>query len=307
MYPSGLRYVVWFVAISGALIAGIVALNFIVDPYDVFGRNRLGVYVAADRESRPAFLARHEHDAVLMGTSKAAMIDTSQLKGYKFFSVTFGGATVEELFFFTKNYLKDLKLAVIALDLGMFSGQHTTEKDPFASRDLFYYVPFLFNLSTAADSVQTISRYLRGRPKAFRADGSYIAEKWAASKDIPNVAVLENEFSKEKAGYEKMRYSLEKMAKLAELARLLKERSIPAIAVINPLHERSLAILRASPMREQAEVWVDEVNKIFPVTVDLRDTKYSHPEYFFAADPVHYKPAAGVEFMQNEVLPVADN
>lgn len=306
MKRSSLRYVVLLAAMAGSLIAGIAALNYFVDPYDVFGCNRLGVYVAADRESRPSFIERYPHDAVLLGTSKAAMIDTTQLGPYRFFSVTFGGATVEELFFFADAYFKDLKLAVIALDFGMFSRGAAVEQNPFTERDIGYYLPFLFSLATAEDSVQTVSRYFRGRPRAFRDDGSYIAEKWAATKDVPNAAVLEDAFAKEKASYEKMQYCQEKMDKLGKLAELLKQRNIPTIAVINPLHERSVAILRASPVAKQAELWVEEVRQIFPHTVDLRDTKYSKKENFFAADPVHYKPDVGVKFMVEEVLTLAD-
>lgn len=306
MLNAPLRYIAIFSACCGLAIGGVAGLNYLVDPYDVFGRNRLGVYVAADRESRPAFLKRFPHDAVLMGNSKAAMIDTTQLQGYRFFSATFGGATIEELYFFARNYVKDAKLVVIALDFGMFSvKQPVTATDPFADREWSFYAPFLLSLSTLADSVQTISRYLRGKSPAFRPDGSYIAEKWAATKDVPNASVLEHAFAQEEKGYQSMQFSEQKLDKLRDLALLLEKRQIPVIAVVNPLHERSLALLRGSPAGKEAERWVRKVRQVFPVTVDLRDTKYARPEHFFAADPVHYKPASGVEFMQNDVLPLS--
>jgi len=60
-------------------------------------------------------------------------------------------------------------------------------------------------------------------------------------------------------------------------------------------------------MAQQARDWTDQVRQLFPTTIDLSSSEYSAPENFFAADPVHYKPAAGVRFMQNEVLPAVES
>lgn len=279
-------------------------LNYVVDPYDLLGRNRLGVYVAADRESRPAVVNRFSHDAALMGTSKAAMVDTGQLAGFKFLSATFGGATVEELYFFALNYLMDLRLVVLALDFSMFATDPPyIERDPFERRSATSYANYLLSFGTAEDSIQTISRFLRGKPKAFREDGSYITEKWFETKDVVNPAVLENAFDEEREMYMKMHFSEQRMSKLKELRDLFLERGIPVAVVINPLHQRSVEILNASHMAGQQTEWKRRISDLFPLTVDLSDSKYSAPSNFFASDPVHYKPAVGVEFMNTDVLP----
>lgn len=302
------RYILAFFATMLSIVASVGLLNFLVDPYDLLGRNRLGVYVAADRESRPAVVNRFSHDAALMGTSKAAMVDTSQLKGFKFLSATFGGATVEELYFFALNYLTDLRLVVLALDFSMFATDPPyIEHDPFGDRDVMLYANYLLSFGTAEDSIQTISRFLRGRPKAFREDGSYIAEKWMQTKDVPNAAVLENAFEQEGKMYATMIFSTQRLSKLKDLRDLFAERGIPTVVVINPLHQRSVELLNQSPMAEQAKNWVQKIRKLFPLVIDLTNSKYSDPRNFFAADPVHFKPAAGVDFMNGEVLPAVKN
>lgn len=298
------RYILAFFATMLGIVASVGLLNFLVDPYDLLGRNRLGVYVAADRESRPAVVNRFSHDAALMGTSKAAMVDTSQLKGFKFLSATFGGATVEELYFFALNYLTDLRLVVLALDFSMFATEPPyAEFDPFGNRGTMFYANYLLNFGTAEDSIQTISRFFRGKPKAFREDGSYIAEKWFTTKDASNPAVLENAFDEEREMYARMRFSEQRMLKLKELRDLFLDREIPVAVVINPLHQRSVELLTTSNMAGQQAEWKRRVGDLFPLTVDLSDSKFSAPSNFFASDPVHYKPAVGVEFMNTEVLP----
>jgi len=299
-----LRYIIAFFATMSGIVVSVGFLNYLVDPYDLLGRNRLGVYVAADRESRPAVVNRFSHDAALMGTSKAAMVDTGQLEGFKFLSATFGGATVEELYYFALNYLTDLRLVVLALDFSMFATDPPyIEKDPFGDRGAMFYANYLLSFGTAEDSIQTISRFLRGKPKAFREDGSYIAEKWFETKDVSNRAVLENAFDEEHEMYAKMRFSEQRMLKLKELSDLFVERGIPVAVVINPLHQRSVELLNTSDMAEQQAEWKRRVVDLFPLTVDLSDSKYSAPANFFASDPVHYKPSVGVEFMNTEVLP----
>jgi hypothetical protein len=285
------------------LTASVVALNYFVDPYDVFGRNRLGIYVAADRQSKPAMIGRFPHDAVLMGTSKAAMVDTTQLEGWRFFSATFGGARVEELYYFAENHLHAAKLVVIALDYGMFADTFPIiAEDPFRNRGVSFYFPYLVELGMARDSIQTISRHLRKRTESFRPDGSFIADKWTAAKSVPNPALLEQLFALERASYEKMNFSEERMRYLEKLRDVLDSRGIPAVVVINPLHERSVKLLRASQQAPLVEAWQQRVRALFPETVDLMDSRYSAAGNFFAADPVHFKPATGVEFLNREVL-----
>lgn len=287
---------------AGVTLA-VVALNYFVDPYAVFGRNRLGVFVAADRQSKPAMIRRFPHDAVLMGTSKAAMVDTTQLEGFRFFSATFGGARVEELFYFTDNYIHDAKLVVIALDYGMFADTFPIiPDDPFRNRGVSFYFPYLVELGIARDSIQTISRHLRKRTESFRPDGSFIADKWTAAKSVPNPALLEQLFALERASYADMNLSEERMRYLEKLRDVLRARRIPVVAVINPLHERSVRLLRESRQAATVETWKQRVRGLFPDTVDLMDSRYSAATNFFAADPVHFLPATGVEFLNREVL-----
>lgn len=291
----------------GATLIGATLLlalfNFLIDPYHVFGNNTLGIYVAADRESKPAALRAFPHNALLMGTSKAAMIDTSQLDDYTFFSISFGAAQVEELYDFCLRYDTQPALAVLMLDLGMFGSTPPFKANAFAPRTPAAWLPYLLERTTTAHALKTLRRHYRGSEQTFRPDGSYIANQWAAHKNEPNPDALARTFENEVRAWEHFRFSEERYACLLRLRDLFRERGVRVVVVLHPLHERSVHILRHSSAQPLFEAWLVRLRQDFPDVVDLTDSHYSRPEHFFVADPVHYTPEAGVIFMNTLVLP----
>jgi hypothetical protein len=191
---------------------------------------------------------------------------------------------------------------VLALDFGTFAETFPPSDETFANRSLTYLFPYLVELGIARDSIQTISRSLRNRPQTFRPDGSFIADRWAAGKSQPNPEVLERAFQDEEAFWEIFQLSESRLATLEKLRDLLRERGIPAIAVLNPIHERSVRTLRESKAYPHLLAWKARIKSLFPETVDLMDSRYSAATNFFPTDPVHFIPSIGAEFLNREVL-----
>ncbi len=296
------RYLLVLVAVWLGILLIIGLFNLLVDPYGVFGTNRIGIYINADRESKAGAIKRFDYDAVLMGTSKAAMINTSQLEGYTFFSVTFGGATIEELYAFADRHVHDAKLAVLALDLGMFGENPPFRENAFTPLKPGDYLTYLFSTSVLEASFRTLRRHLQGRAPSFRPDGSYITDRWAADKDTPNPVVLEREFSNEAISYQNFRLSPERLQVLHDFQALLESRNARVVIVINPLHERSILILRESPAWPRFLEWKAYLQSLSPNVIDLSDSAYSESANFFHTDPVHFRSEVGVEWMNSKVL-----
>ena len=73
------RNISFMLAEYHTLILGIGLMNYIIDPYNKFGNNRLGVYISAEREFKATKMRTHaqNYDVILLGHSKAAMTDVT--------------------------------------------------------------------------------------------------------------------------------------------------------------------------------------------------------------------------------------
>ena len=91
---------------STAAILGLVGLfNWLVDPYMVFGNNRLGgIYISGEREMKLYLVRNSPHQALLIGSSKMAHTDPDSIRGYRFLNVSFSNAQPEEIISYLKNF-----------------------------------------------------------------------------------------------------------------------------------------------------------------------------------------------------------
>src|SRR2546429_9163556 len=116
--PAARRFVLLSLGLAGGLCGAIGLLNYVVDPYNRFGNNRLGVYISAERESKSTEVQRYPHNALLLGNSRMAMIPVAGASGFRFFNAAFAGATAEELYYFIIHYAKKEELVVLGTELG---------------------------------------------------------------------------------------------------------------------------------------------------------------------------------------------
>jgi hypothetical protein len=278
------------------------AINWIVDPYDYFGHNRLGVFISAEREAKPSMIRRYPHDALLVGNSKAAMIPTGQLKGGRFFNGAFGGATIEEIFRFVDRFATTQKLVLICADLSLYS-QDQPGKDWFAPRTLQDQLDKLASVKSLEYSFRTLGDYWRGESPHMSGDGSFIAKRWFELYDRPNPSELLYKMRNQMKWFDEYhRTPGQGMQHYRAMAAVLKERGIPCAVFIPPLHEELVRHIQASTNYPKILVWKQELENIFPGTLDFSMGPYSRAGNFFQADPVHFKPEVGAALINREIL-----
>ncbi len=297
------RYTLLSLGIIVSILACVSALNWAVDPYNYFGHNRLGVYISAEREAKPNLMLRCPHDALIVGNSKAAMIPVAPLRGWHFFNGAFGGATLEETYYFLRHFATTQQLVLISADLGQYS-QGQTARDPFAQHRWADDLDKVVNLKTLEYTIRTLSSHWRGEPAHMSADGAFIARRWFELYDRPNPADLHYKMQNLKKGFESYaRPPGVGMEYYRKMATLLKQRGITCVVFIPPLHEEVARHIQASTNYPKVVAWKKELADIFPYTFDFSMGLYSRAENFFRADPVHFKPEVGAAFINREILP----
>ncbi|WP_309387828.1 hypothetical protein [Cerasicoccus frondis] len=289
------------VVLGGLLIVG--GLNFYIDPYGIFGNNTLGIYTSQGRESKPQLYRKGEFDAILIGNSKPGMIPTSLIDEYDFFNASLGGATPEEIYFFTKRFVDRAEVAIVMLDFWAFRENVPLKEDPFQPPTFAETMDQLFSMNSLDDSIKTIRRNLQGSEPTYADDGAFIATRWIIQKSTPNEVMAQRELNLHAEWFADFAVMPERMTYLEELTDYLRGRGVVAIAVLAPMHVKSLQLMDEANISAAIDKWKAEVMSMFPITVDLIDSKYSDAEYFFAADPTHFTPDAGVQMIKEEVLP----
>ena len=93
------------------------------------------------------------------------------------------------------------------------------------------------------------------------------------------------------------------MEPLMRIAQILRERRIPSVAFIPPIHEALSRHLLASTNYARYQLWKQELQAIFPGLLDFSTGPWTRASNFFKNDPVHFKPQAGVDLINQEILP----
>jgi hypothetical protein len=299
------RFVLLSLGLAIGLAGGLALLNFIVDPFNRYGNNRLGVYISAERECKATYVTRFAHDALLMGNSREVRIPPGELQGFRFFNAAFSGGTYEEMYYFLEHYAWHERLVVLAVDIGSFD-QVERHGDIFAPKGLTSAFDNLFNLQTTEYSIRTISESLSKNAQPIGLDGSVPLATWIRDADQDNpkkeayaIQVLQNRWVDYQCP------PMEKMSFLVKMSDCLRERGIPCVVVIPPTHEAVAALAQTEAMAPKVAAWKRQLLTIFPQVVDLSFSSYDAATNFYRSDPIHFKSEVGVQFMNREVLPFA--
>jgi len=306
MDTSARRFVILVLSLAGGLVATIGLFNYLVDPYGLFGRNRLGIHISAEREFKSSQVRRYPHDALLVGNSRMAMIPVSDLKGFKFFNAGFGGGTPEEVYYFLHHFAHKQKLVILGVELGQ-GDPPLLKGDIFAPLNPTSTLNNLLNLRTVEYSVKTIYNHFTGVPATLRDDGSFDSKSWFDRWDKSDPAHLA--FVVEGLGRTYWNYSgssAGRMTFYSKIAECLRQRGITCVIVVPPIYEAVAGRLRDASAAARYQAWRNRLQEIFPLVVDLSVSPYCAEENFFKDDPVHFKPEVGVRMLNAEVIPVAE-
>jgi hypothetical protein len=300
------HFVLLTLGLAIGLTGGLALLNYLVDPYNRYGLNRLGVYISADREYKSTEVRRYPHNALLLGNSRMAVIPPDRLNGFRFFNGAFAGASAEEVYYFVEHYAQKQELVILGVDLGTYDPPQL-KGDIFAPPTCGSVVNNLFNLQTVEYSFRTISDHLAGIPSPMHPDGGFDMAFWVKNADVANPPYLNFQLEQLKRGCDSFALApKERLSFYARIARCLQERGIPCVVLVPPLHEAVAQHVQATPARVAAyQAWKQQLNAIFPRIVDVSFSAYGAAGNFFRSDPAHFRAEVGVQILNTEVMPVA--
>jgi hypothetical protein len=305
MNRTARSYVLLALGLAGFLVGGLALLNFIIDPYNRYGNNRLGVYISAERECKSAYVQRFPHDALLVGNSRVVGIPPGRLTSFRFFNGAFAGATAEEIYYFLQHYARKQRLVVLAVDVGM-QDPAECHGDIFAPKGLTSALDNLLNLQTTEYSFRTIFRSLSKNPQPIGPDGTVPETAGIREADrydpVPTAFKIKS-MQQMWDGYHCQ--PLSQMSFYVKIGDCLRQRGIACVVVIPPMQEAVAQSAQAGAAGTEVAAWKRQLGTIFPNVIDLSFSSYNTATNFYRADPLHYKPEVGVRLMNMEVLPSA--
>lgn len=301
------KFFLVFFLISASYFAFSAALVWFVDPFNELGRNTIGVYASADRQ-RINQIAKQDHNAILIGSSKIRGIDTQKIHCYDFYNAGFTRALPEEMFFYLDRYLTNEKFVAIGLDFYMFNERMFpfVEMTGWQERS-FGTLEYLTSYRSFSTAVFALDQWSKGKkpelefekrfhpdtpPQTGRGEGEQKLEKtdYAAVIDL----VTNHYFKRPKV-------SVKRIELMRQLRQQLIDRKIPFVFFINPHNYEILKVLRSDEVRPSFERWRVLLRAAVPELIDLSESEWSALRHYPRVDPYHYYSEAGVEFMNKIV------
>jgi hypothetical protein len=300
------RLFVWLtLGLAIGLTGGMALFNFVIDPFNRYDNNRLGVYISAERECKAAYVTHYAHDTLLVGNSREAKIPPHGLDGFRFFNGAFSGATDEEIYYFLQHFARQQRLVILAVEVGSCDPSEC-RGDIFAPKGLTSALDNLLNLQTTEYSFRTIFKSLAKHPQPIGPDGEVPVTGRILEADLDDPGRSAYLIQLQQHGWNE--YHCPPLAKMSFLVRMsdcLRQRGIPCVVMIPPLHEAIAQSAQSGNVADEVAAWKRQLGTIFPHVIDLSFSSYTARTNFYRSDPVHFKPDVGVRFMNAEVLPAA--
>ena len=154
--------------------------------------------------------------------------------------------------------------------------------------------------------MRTVIDRMERKPASFAPDGSAETITWFRLYDGDNPAFQKYQLDGLKRDYADFAWPGGKSLNYyRKIAALLRQRGIACVAVILPMHEVVTNHVRQSPSMAAYQAWRAELDTIFPTIVDLSFGSYDAAGNYFKSDSIHFKPDAGINMLNKEVVPVA--
>lgn len=277
------------------------AINWRVDPFLIFENNRLGVYSWVERQFKSSAIKTYQHDAVLLGTSKTALINPDDLPMFKFFNASFSSAAPEDILLFLKQNLTQEKFVLIGLDLFTFNEKAYPYND---SNELYRddLLENLFSLNASKESLRTLGLHFLGRPPLIQENGQRHPSP-DNDEDSKGGEVFDARVDRiAHKYYSSFTFSEKRIVALQDIRDLLEKRGVGHKVFLNPINEKEYEALLSYPQAHTSLLTLKkELSRIFPGYVDLTLSRYSKLSYYYKDDPVHYKPHVG-KWIVDEVM-----
>ena len=299
-------------ALSGGLCIAVSAgINYLVDPYAIFGTNRIGLYAFDsydERRYKLQILNRPEFNAIIFGSSKAARIDPSRLTTHRFLNAAFHAVRPEEIRDLIDVYVDKQKAAVLMMDLYMFSdgfmpyiGLNT---DPDVAPDLKQRLSKLFTLQATWASVSALGKWALGVKPVVLSNGQFnTAERDHADAVMTEYVDAEWLGVLRENHFHNFKYSERRVQDIRTAMSMLEEKGVRSYLILNPLSPPVLALIDKLGLEGDLQRLRHDLKELSPRFLDLSDGPVSVRSNFYKADPYHYKLGV-VEPILNEMLSV---
>lgn len=300
-----------YLLLSGTVIVVVVMaaaiFNYVVDPCDLLGNNRVGVYSWNERQLKGDAILSFPHDAVFIGSSKAVYVNPDDLACYRFYNASLRGAFPEEMYFFLKKYLRNEKLVLVGFDFYMFNEREFPLVGIKDWDDLQYSVAeYLLGGQMTKLSYETLEKSRQHNKSNEMEDNGrfdYHAPKGMSAADLAFYKQQYNSAIEDlkKRHYGAVFYSKKRMAYARKLKALLDNSGVKYAVFINPLSEDLLAGLKETDAYDLFLFWRQEMRSIFPDIYDFSSSRYSARDGFRKVDPFHFLGETGAAFL-NEII-----
>ena len=286
--------------VAVSLLFSVATINYMIDPYNRMGNNRIGLFHSLDRDIKNQIVF-FNHDAILIGSSKTGRINPDELHFFTFYNASFDAATPEEIFFYLEKYAVHEKFVLIGLDFFMFNEREFPLKIMSEWHNKSYStIEYLLGGKVLRDSKKAVSLWLKNeKPYSIMKNGQKVFPKSFTPPDPQRIEPLIDILKKHHYG--NVRFSDKRMEFIEKIKKLLEDRNIGYLFFINPLHEKIHESLKGMPSYKLFIDWKKRLKLILPDLVDLSNSQYSDKDRFMANDCFHYRPETGVDFL-NKIM-----
>lgn len=291
---------------AAALVAGPVAgANWMLDPFGWFGRSTAGFYFESERDIKRGLVSHREAEGLLMGSSKVAEWQPSQIRGHRVLNAAWSAAVPEEIEAFLEDVGPRVDFIALGLDLFMFNeGTYPlVTRSPFST-----WQPQL--ISTHLLSVEMLQRGLWARARRLAGERPRIlpdgARNTAADeaedrlKPRSDAAVLER---LQRSVFGNFTYASTRVDRLRGVRAWSERRCVTLVVFLNPMSRPVLDLIDEIGVAGELARFRQDVQSVFPGVVDLVDGELSAPDNYWRADPDHYYPSIGTRIFDEHVAP----
>lgn len=281
-----------FFSASIVIIIIISGVNFIVNPYSVFGHELDHAFsqkphVLSDRMSKFYVVNRLKPQSIMMGTSRIGLFPASQLTPYleePVYNFSLVGSTIDEQAAYIQYMAKhhqQLKNVVWSLDF--FAFNPTKPIDPAFERGrldqplyLNDYLASLFSFKTFSRSFKTFKRNLSDPPKS-----EDLGQPFTQERIEFNIRYILNQYGTDKTflaseSFKNPSSIDSKIDAIRQTLQLCREHNISCVLYTSPVYYQEIDMIYAMGLGDSFEYWKKELSTLQPYTDFCTYSHLSH-------------------------------
>jgi len=296
---------IW-IAFTALLFLAMALFNYMVDPLAYFRIPAEGIFLSAERQVKPKAIQQFPHNALIIGTSKPDLInpDDININGLTFYNASMASGLPEEIATFLERYVTDQKLVIVGLDLFTFNERdRPLSQTKFGEFGMEDYTVYLANFTTLINSIRHIRATKRGDRPANLPNGQR-NPYYLDPTPVTNFSETDYEetFNALRTNmYGKFDFSYGRIKRLKEFKANMDARGVKVIFYANPLNEfvyRDI-ILADTGIAAAYKTYISQLSTTLGDSfVDYSQHPIGRFTCFYAADPHHYLPSCGAEFVK---------